>query len=1326
MSSKPILTLVYAACADLNLEPKEVRASAIHWFERGGKVPNDKETLFFALLACWHADGKAEQQEWSSLVLERHEAAWKVAQEDGAGWQVPADWKRPGHACTRLITDSYSAEWSADMLHHIGAAMQLWRHAGQMDNLTPGRLKEHRTWARDAKVRKQGLATARLHAAIVPAARLLKSHGPTLRRLLKLDETCESVPSAVEELQAAQAAQAALAAELAVQVKAKIKIVDAHRKLKEARKKSRKAVSTARVEERKKAAEAKKAALQIERQKMLERIMAARERIYDRAMSDMEELKAKLERGLSKARARARAVEGSAKLSAKRLRRAKNAESVVSDLRKQLDDVMEEMETEDEGSGSSDTGRRDARGRFEAGDWRLRPIEWGQLSRRVPPAAVGANVRDVLRVHAPDVEYAEPTERQIRMRRMELTVAGECIANFRVAKSLRIISFGSDESTKFGLGLLSTNTQIEPHDAPGTSVDVVQRGAALTAGASAEAVAASIDKNIFARGRRQLIEWKSRHESMFGTGSWAAAGGPDPESIGMHRLSENTVIMGDTCNTAEKTKRLVIEVAEAAGKERIGEAAWATMSEEQRASKCKAHVGRCHQHLRNIVINAMQLKQAEALKHELGDSLDEFNSFDRMSADVNDLIRAISKELHAGQSYAKGKGREATAWRKAELPAHPHLPYERAEGSRQDIALDGSVPIFWNRVPALTFLQGLMVPGASNILEKFLLRTLSCNEMTAALRVNTLMKYVYSEPARWLAGKAGELGWGLDDATELIDLTEKLMIDIATDGRKLLDESYDPWAPLAAKHSSFAAWRKERMEKTIKSPDGKAHPIHALILGEARAPSGAGNAQATPRVVALAQEMANAALVAMRDPRRAICDLLTSQDGKFCVGKDPKRNQATAGAHVTNDRVESNFGCVDTLMQMFRYATVESISGMAQQMRQHDFDTAPAIVSDRRKRKHEKAAHVGGFFYTGLTPELQESLVAYARCSAGAAREAGHEALRAHEAEKLERREERVITLLNRHIEQYAYAMELYEAWAEPGGQRARSAKEVQAALLDVNGRQKPEVQQLEYLRYQIEMRVLGLGWTQYATRWSSSKDSRVGTVAHLQQLLEEILSEERGRERFERGTAKGLPSEAAPPQGEWRDTKQLGTLDADAQAVRSRVRFSADELKQKAKGEMQRREEAGISDAVERKQPEHAPAFNQELVGKRIEVLWKYYEKESEKATLIWSTGRVVRVADGLTDKRSKRAQKILPGGAVLWAWDADPEFDRQQVSNGLYCCPASGIQRSIRMCTAGGMIRVSSVQHRSRSETQGASRCAALSMMLEHAFASTKSLCI
>ena len=35
------------------------------------------------------------------------------------------------------------------------------------------------------------------------------------------------------------------------------------------------------------------------------------------------------------------------------------------------------------------------------------------------------------------------------------------------------------------------------------------------------------------------------------------------------------------------------------------------------------------------------------------------------------------------------------------------------------------------------------------------------------------------------------------------------------------------------------------------------------------------------------------------------------------------------------------------------------------------------------------------------------------------------------------------------------------------------------------------------------------------------------------------------------------------------------------------------------------------------------------------------------------------MRVADGLTNTRSARAKKILPAGALLWAWDADPEFE-------------------------------------------------------------------
>ena len=57
--------------------------------------------------------------------------------------------------------------------------------------------------------------------------------------------------------------------------------------------------------------------------------------------------------------------------------------------------------------------------------------------------------------------------------------------------------------------------------------------------------------------------------------------------------------------------------------------------------------------------------------------------------------------------------------------------------------------------------------------------------------------------------------------------------------------------------------------------------------------------------------------------------------------------------------------------------------------------------------------------------------------------------------------------------------------------------------------------------------------------------------------------------------------------------------------------------------------------------------------------VCWPY--KLDGKTIKIWASGTVKRVADGLTDRTSARAKKILPAGAILWAWDADPEYNEK-----------------------------------------------------------------
>ena len=314
----------------------------------------------------------------------------------------------------------------------------------------------------------------------------------------------------------------------------------------------------------------------------------------------------------------------------------------------------------------------------------------------------------------------------------------------------------------------------------------------------------------------------------------------------------------------------------------------------------------------------MALKATEVLKLKLEDDLAELSPFERTSVDGMDLIRAIFKELHAGGEYAKGKGREFWAWLNQKYPSAMWLQFERALGSRMDLAFDGAEPIFWNRPIILEFLNQLLVPGADNKLETFLWRALSCNEMVAHLRVCTLFKNIISEPMRWLAGKASKhlTDWSVVTSSEVLELAEAAFTSIAADGHALLDPSIDPFAPIAAKQPLFAAWRVEWEQRTVKAFDGTIHR-RSRVLAEARSPSGAGNAQATEMAVELAEQMANAALEIMHCSRRAIADKLTSQDGINAPGKSAAVHAATRSAHVINDLVESNFGSVDTVMRTY-------------------------------------------------------------------------------------------------------------------------------------------------------------------------------------------------------------------------------------------------------------------------------------------------------------------------------------------------------------------------------------------------------------------------
>ena len=86
--------------------------------------------------------------------------------------------------------------------------------------------------------------------------------------------------------------------------------------------------------------------------------------------------------------------------------------------------------------------------------------------------------------------------------------------------------------------------------------------------------------------------------------------------------------------------------------------------------------------------------------------------------------------------------------------------------------------------------------------------------------------------------------------------------------------------------------------------------------------------------------------------------------------------------------------------------------------------------------------------------------------------------------------------------------------------------------------------EKLDWLREQIEMRVIGLGFEEFKPAWSSSKDENIGTVGDLFELLRSILMEE-GERRGE----DALPSAAVVPQMRRKTFKELGTPTAQASA---------------------------------------------------------------------------------------------------------------------------------------------------------------------------------
>ena len=451
------------------------------------------------------------------------------------------------------------------------------------------------------------------------------------------------------------------------------------------------------------------------------------------------------------------------------------------------------------------------KGRFGTRPWHLRPAIMEMLGHGTPLMAVAPAMFACANLFAPGLPFEEPSRTLVRNVAFEQVDVGELCADLQVhclpielaipparstrscmatrvpcmtlsvgcapaaaqiAQCKRVLSFGFDGTTKLQFGLLSTNHQIELSD--GSIIDVVLRGAALTEGGEALDTVHLLESKFFARGRRQLTRLRSVYEEQNGKGSWARDGLPAPSRLGSHQLGNGCVLMTDTCNPARCERRMLREAVQQAIPAAMGEVAWAALSTAERAKLLRCYEGDCMQHMRNFTMDAMAAAAKADLEDGLADSLELFSSYDRMSTDPMALIRAVYKECHPSGKYYKGRGREFEGWRVTDPLASkaPFMKLERAEGGRQDLAFDGCVPIFVDRLILARFMSRFVLkPDHENVLESFLWSVLSSHEITAMLRAVTLFDLLIWQPMRWLAGSSSKLDdWSIVSMADVMDM----------------------------------------------------------------------------------------------------------------------------------------------------------------------------------------------------------------------------------------------------------------------------------------------------------------------------------------------------------------------------------------------------------------------------------------------------------------------------------------------------------------------------------------------------------------------------
>ena len=878
------------------------------------------------------------------------------------------------------------------------------------------------------------------------------------------------------------------------------------------------------------------------------------------------------------------------------------------------------------------------------------------LANRTPAPSIQKNILAMACVIHPNLNIVHelPSLKHIRNMRTILLSTSKTLAVYRLALVKRWIQLHTDETSRTHKTLLNLIVNIlEDDDEELKSIClscsiIAEDG---TAEEQARAIMAS-----FAEFAQLLDDWREATMHLFPGQADLLDAIPLASQMSPAKLL-GSFISTDTCPTARSLRPILIKGIKQFCRDELN------MSDDE-IEKNPTLEADCWHHMRNIICNGIRKELCSHMHTALKDDMEAIPSHLRINCSLDNLCRMCDKEFNKTANYAKGHGGEFEYWMGIHRSGELLMPIVRAlGGNRQDGAFEGALPIYMGRQYFVAFLHDFLCSNdTENGLQFSLYLTLRSVEVIAELRVASIFFIAIIVPMRWLAGNTHTLShrkWGERSMPRSLDLAYQAFIAIQADGDKFLDEEFmmNIFQPLyqdVPELEEYLTYYFEEKESNPVGTSAKEDRVLAIdgAVAELFYPSRMENRQSTVECKPLAVRLAIRGIAECIDPRKALQEHLSAVEGKKSWKEtSAAEKEQSLGIKANNDPSEGAFACFSDSHRQGGTIRLDHAAGEGQARFNADFARPiKELVSGRRSKKKDENPETNGAFHK-LAPELQTSLIYARKGKARLDRSRYTASVKLQAAMKEKKKKAKLNDQLKSADAALRDASYLFQQYhSDRCDKTAKEAYDVFNLFTTPTARYR-------YVKEQIHMRQLGLGWTEAHHPYSKG-----GYVYTPEELMEHFV-----KTVLPMASTKTIPTE--PPLILPSLPKQLvnctlGTKAHDNAKLDDTEGQDQSEFRRNTMKKREEMEEEGFGDQLMEMQTHHWPieqlksikAKKQKENDKfRIDKLFEHTDQVTHEVFMVWSQGEVIEVKRITVNEKKNEV-------VVIVKWDEEHVQDDEE----------------------------------------------------------------